>query len=85
VDSAEERKDTTGVNPWKLHGSVRELWKHDGNKDGLASKAKKRSYSDVVTAAQSAVMKLKRRLIASGVGMDPKESKSCCSIFATQV
>ena len=28
---------------------------------------------------------LKRRLIAFGVEMGPKESKLCCSIFATQV
>ena len=59
VDSAEGRKDITGVNPWRLHGSVRELWKHEGNKNlppKLASKAKKRSYSDIITPAQSLVM-----------------------------
>ncbi len=29
--------------------------------------------------------KFKRRLIVSGVEMGPKESKCCCSIFATEV
>ena len=67
----------------RVHGSVKELWKHDGNRDDLPGWLHRQKI--IVTAISGTapcVMQLMRRLIASGCEWGLLDSRFPCDISA---